>query len=97
MQTAEKALAQVVGYSRRYTENPYDRGTTLCLICGKFDWENPDWDRFVCEITLREVQSYEYSDTCEVCSENLWEEEYDPRPDAYEARAAQMEAGEQQF
>jgi hypothetical protein len=57
--------------SYRYTENPEDRGTTVCMPCGAFYLSRRDWDLDAHEVSAREMLAYGYGGSCADCGDSL--------------------------
>lgn len=71
---APKHTAQgvaIVAWSQRYTENPYDRGHTVCTPCGDPFWDLQDWDMVMEPIVERELLSYPLTTHCTACGVDI--------------------------
>lgn len=65
--------AEIVAWSKRYTENPYDRGHTVCRPCGDPFWSLQDWDMVMEPIVERELLSYPLTTRCTSCGVDILE------------------------
>ena len=90
--------AEIVAWSRRYTENPYDGGHTICRPCGDPFWDLQDWDMVMDPVEKHEILSYPLATHCASCGVDILDilAENEIRPDKYEVAAAIMESWERE-
>ena len=69
--TKRNGASQIVAISRRYTENPYDRGATLCLACGGGYLARAAWDMDAHEVNAGQILGGGYGTECEECEDDL--------------------------
>jgi hypothetical protein len=63
--------AEIVAWSKRYTEDPYDQGRTVCRPCGDPFWSLQDWDMSMAPITESALIATMYSPWCSSCGVDI--------------------------
>jgi hypothetical protein len=62
---------EIVAWSKRYTEDPYDQGRTECRPCADPFWDLQDWDMVMSPITESALVSMAYSAQCSSCGVDI--------------------------